>query len=66
MSAPAERGPDEIEEDGNDRFYILTWLKLRDLLIREHKAFLEKHDGIRPQRWGPCTVGLKRRPRGLF
>ena len=59
MSAPAERGPDEIEEDGNDRFYILTWLKLRDLLIREHKAFLEKHDGIHPQRWESLHCGIK-------
>jgi len=26
----------KIEEDGNDRFYILKWQRLRDLLIRGH------------------------------
>ena len=41
----------KIEENGNDRFYILPWQRLRDLLIKEHKAFLGKHDGIRPKRW---------------
>ena len=27
------------------QFYILTWEKLRDLLIKHHKAYLKKHDG---------------------
>ena len=41
----------KIDEDGNDRFYILTWNRLRDFLIRQHKVYLQKHDGVRPQRW---------------
>ena len=41
----------KIVEDGNDQFYILRWQKLRDLLIKQHKAFLDKHGGVRPQRW---------------
>jgi hypothetical protein len=41
----------KIEEDRQDRFYILTWESLRDLLVKEHRAYLERHDGIRPQRW---------------
>ena len=41
----------KIEKNGNDRFYILPWQCLRDLLIKEHKAFLAKHGGIRPRRW---------------
>ena len=41
----------KIEEDGNDRFYILPWQGLCDLLVRGHKTFLERHNGIRPQRW---------------
>ncbi len=40
-----------IEEHGNDQFYICTWRMLRDLLIKGHKAFLDRHDGVRPQRW---------------
>lgn len=40
-----------IAEDGSDRFYILTWQRLRDLLVKVHKGFLKRHDGVRPQRW---------------
>lgn len=41
----------KIEADGNDRFYILRWQRLRDLLMAGHKKYLEKHGGIRPKRW---------------
>jgi len=41
----------KIEDYGNDRFYILPWERLRDLLVDHHKAFLAKHDGIRPNKW---------------
>ena len=41
----------KIADDGNDRFYILPWEHLRDLLIEHHKAFLAKHDGTRPKKW---------------
>jgi len=40
-----------VAEDRNDRFYILPWQRLRDLLIKGHVAYLRKHHGIRPQRW---------------
>jgi hypothetical protein len=39
----------KIEADGKDRFYILTWQQLRDLLMEAHKIFLEKHGGVRPR-----------------
>ena len=48
----------QIEEDGNDRFYILTWERLRDLLIKNHKAFLQRHDGVRPKRWDSLHAGI--------
>jgi hypothetical protein len=41
----------KIEEDGNDRFYVLTWQDLQNLLVEGHKAFLARHKGIRPHRW---------------
>ena len=41
----------KIEEDGQGRFYILTWQKLRDLLIDEYTMYLRKHGGVRPRRW---------------
>ena len=49
----------KIEESGNDRFYILGWQKLRDLVIKHHKAYLDKHDGIRPKRWDSFHCGIR-------
>jgi hypothetical protein len=33
----------------NDRYYICTWEQLRDLILKYHKAFLGRYDGIRPK-----------------
>ena len=41
----------KLDDDGADRFYILPWVKLRDRLVRRHKQYLQKHNGVRPQRW---------------
>ena len=41
----------KIEDKGNDRFYILSWERLRDLMIDHHKSFLAKHNGLRPKNW---------------
>ena len=50
-----------VDREGNDRFYILTWQKLRDLLVKAHNMFLEKHDGVRPKRWDSlhCAISEK-------
>jgi hypothetical protein len=40
-----------IDADGADRFYILTWRRLRDLIVRGHKAYLARHGGKRAQKW---------------
>lgn len=39
------------DETGRDRFYICTWRRLRDLVVKGHRAFLERNNGVRPQRW---------------
>lgn len=36
---------------GPDRYYILTWRVLRDLIVKAHRSYLAKHRGVRPQRW---------------
>lgn len=41
----------KIEDNGNDRFYIITWKGLRDLLVKKHKEYLEHHSGVRPKNW---------------
>ena len=50
-----------IEEDGNDRFHILTWGRLRDLLIKGYKAYLHGHDGVRPKRWDSLHSAIPER-----
>lgn len=50
-----------IDEDGNDKFYILEWNSLRDLLVENHKSYLAKHDGKRPKKWDSlhCAISEK-------
>jgi hypothetical protein len=40
-----------IGAKGDDRFYILTWRALRNLLMMGHKAYLASHGGMRPKKW---------------
>lgn len=48
----------KIEKSRDDRFYILTWEKLRDLLVKQHREYLVKHCGIRPKQWRSLHVGI--------
>lgn len=49
-----------IDDDRNDRFYILPWERLRDLLADHHEAYLAKHDGTRPKKWDSlhCAIAV--------
>lgn len=40
-----------IDANGDDKYYILKWNSLRNLIIKNHRDYLEKHGGIRPKRW---------------
>ena len=40
-----------IGHKGNDRFYILAWDQLRDILRDGHKRYIAKHQGVRPKKW---------------
>jgi len=40
-----------IVAKGDDRFYILKWRALRNLLMKGHKAYLASHGGMRPKKW---------------
>ena len=40
-----------LGEYGQDRFYVLEWRQLRDILIRAYKANLVKKGGVRPKRY---------------
>ena len=40
-----------IGSTGADRYYILTWRRLRDLMIKHHTEYLATHGGRRPEKW---------------
>lgn len=52
----------KLGETGSDRFYIMPWQCLRDLLTDEHRAYLANHGGIRPKRWDSlhCAISETR------
>lgn len=47
-----------IAEEGADRYYILTWRRLRDLIIKQHKAYLTRHGGMRAQTWDSLHTAI--------
>lgn len=42
-----------------DRFFVLNWAELRDLLIAGHKRYLAKHGGVRPRAADSSHVALR-------
>jgi hypothetical protein len=38
-----------LTDTGGDRFFILEWKELRDLLVPAYKAYLARHGGVRPR-----------------
>lgn len=47
-----------IDEGRHDRYYILTWRTLRNMIIKIHTDYLERHAGIRPKRWDSLHSGV--------
>lgn len=38
------------EKYGEDQFFVLEWSKVQDILIENHKQWLNKHGGVRPRK----------------
>jgi hypothetical protein len=38
-----------LSQDANDRFFVLTWTELRQVIVDHHRRYLAKHDGVRPK-----------------
>lgn len=34
----------------DDRFFIFSWKTLQDIAVKHHRAYLQKHGGVRPKR----------------
>lgn len=48
-----------VNSEGQDRFYILTWDKFRDILLKSHKQYLATHNGIRPKKRDSLHAAIK-------
>lgn len=40
-----------IHPSGSDQFFILMWRTLRNMLVKGHKAYLAKRNGMRAEKW---------------
>lgn len=47
-----------VNANGADRYYVLTWNALCDLIVEGHKAYLAKHGGKRPRKWDSLHSAL--------
>ncbi len=47
------------ESYGQDKFYILEWSKVRDIIIRHHAQWLSSHGGVRPKKPDSLHCAIK-------
>jgi hypothetical protein len=47
-----------LKGTGQDRFFVLEWEELRDILVRGHEAYLSRHGGVRPRAPGSFHTAL--------
>jgi hypothetical protein len=40
-----------LGKQGADKFYVVTWEKVRDIMRKGHEAYIAKHGGKRPKKW---------------
>jgi hypothetical protein len=50
-----------LKGTGQDRFFVLGWKDLQDLLVRGYEAYLLEHGGARPKKPDSfhCSLGIK-------
>jgi len=39
------------EKYGEDQFFVLEWSKVQDILIANHRRWLDSHSGVRPRKF---------------
>ena len=46
------------ENYGEDQFFILEWLRVQDIVINNHKRWLDSHGGVRPRKYDSmhCSI----------
>jgi hypothetical protein len=50
-----------IMPNRSDRYYILPWRRLRDLVVSGHKAYLARHNGMRAEKWDSLHGAISER-----
>lgn len=44
---------------GSDRFYVLPWRSLQDLIVSGHRTYLEGHGGVRPKKFDSFHCAIR-------
>ena len=47
-----------IGADRADRYYVLTWRRLCELIVKGHKNYLGRHGGMRAQKWDSLHTAI--------
>ena len=47
------------DEPSQDRFYVLTWSELQELVISKYADLLLRNNGTRPRKWDSLHVAVK-------
>jgi hypothetical protein len=47
------------ENYGGDKFFVIEWRKVQDILIAHHARFLDSHGGVRPKAWDSLHCSLE-------
>jgi len=55
-----------ISPDRSDRYFILTWQRLRNMLISLHADYLQRHHGRRPVKWDSLHTAINEKELAPF
>jgi hypothetical protein len=50
-----------LNEERKDRYFLLSWNSLRNVIVSDYKAYLKKHNGKRPKTWNSlhCAISIR-------
>jgi Holliday junction resolvase-like predicted endonuclease len=43
---------------GDDRFYVLSWRALQELVVNGYRKYLKRHGGVRPKKYNSFHCGI--------
>jgi hypothetical protein len=55
-----------LSEYGSDRFYVLEWSTLQDILVCGYEAYLKRRDGVRPKKFDSYHTALNEEQLALY